>query len=152
MFFINIDSDEDQQGSQRTDHPEFHHGCSTRVKWWHQLDSGISESPTEDISGMFTIETTFSSEKDLSATSVCQREILNKRIREQAYSAKCAVDLFDKIKKVKDIKEPSKELNSNQTFLQKQEKLYWHQIHHKSNQHIQEQLNRIIHHTQNKQR
>ena len=78
----------------------------------------ISEALTVDIIGIFTIETTSSSEKDLSAPSVYQRKFLNKRIREQVYSAKCAVDSFDKIKKVKDTKEPSKELNPNQTFLQ----------------------------------
>ena len=36
------------------------------------------------------------------------------------------------------MKTSSKELEENQTFLKEPEKLYQHQIHHKSNQYIQE--------------
>ena len=42
----------------------------------------------------------------------------------------------------------SKEPEENQTFLKEQEKLYRHQIHHKSNQHIQEHFNKLIKNTQ----
>ena len=91
--------------------------------------TSISESTTEDSSGIFTIETRSFSDKDSSIPSVYKRENLNERIREQAYSAKCAMDSINKIKKIKDMKIPSKEPEENQTFLKEQEKLYRHQIH-----------------------
>ena len=65
---------------------------------------------------------------------------------------KCAIDSIKKIKKVKDMKTPSKEAEENQNFLKEQEKLYWHQIHHKSNQHIQEQFQKLSKNNQDKQR
>ena len=105
--------------------------------------TSISESTTEDSSGIFTIETRSSSNEDSSTPSVYKRKNLNERIREQAYSAKCATDSIKKIKKVKEMKTPSEEPEENQDFLKEQEKLYRHQIHHNSNQHIQEQFKNL---------
>ena len=42
------------------------------------------------------------------------------------------------------MKTPLTELEENQIFLKEQQKLYRHQIHQKSNQHIQEQFNKLI--------
>ena len=49
------------------------------------------------------------------------------------------------------MKTPSKEPEENQIFLKEQEKLYHHQIHQKSNQHIQEQFIKLIKDTKDKQ-
>ena len=86
--------------------------------------TSISESTTEDSSGIFTIETRSSSDEDSSTPSIYKRKNLNEKIREQAYSAKCATDSNKKIKKVEDMKTPSKEPEENQDFLKEQEKLY----------------------------
>ena len=50
------------------------------------------------------------------------------------------------------MKTPSTEPEENQTFLKEQEKLYLHQIHQKSNQHIQEQFIKLIKSTQDKKK
>ena len=89
--------------------------------------SSISKSTTEDCRGSsFTIETITTSKEEYCTTpSVYQKNNLNRRAKELAYSAKSTVNSIIELRKIKNKGGP----NFEQDFSQEQEELYQHKIH-----------------------